>query len=911
MGGIMRYRALLTVACIFWLAAPARAADKAGQTDYLAGLDALANSKWSNAVQSFTAAVAANDEDAGYHLALGISQLANGDAKKAVAETTRAHRLNGKDLTIRRWTAGAYRYAGDENTAAGIDDSSDWPGVQQACQEYAQAMKYEHNAKVIADKKAAFEGQIIAFAKTARGDRPEVAQAVRQRISDDVTAGKYNEALADLQPLLSKDPLDEDLLLLQATAWVGKHRCDMARRELTHILSVRSDLSVGYALRAVAEVSIGNPARSQSDWALAQHYDSAKAQEWAKVVSTATAAAGPDLSTASPHDAWNKLRDAALADAPFDQLGALALTLAKIENAHRVHWDEQYQDQRRKLEDAVRSNGNDVNALLALGVFLYREVNIPGEQLGPGGAYRAFRTGGGLQRTRDLTYALSNFDRVLAIDPKNALALTWKAAIQLEYGDWNTGEQLVQQALAIRQDIPELLELLSRVLDSAAQTKSYEAVNLRTPKTWTQFGVTYSVIWTRYPSSQDLNRADALNDAAQQLWDSSATSLRSAVAARAGTADGFYFSALLKARDQDASAIDDFKKAAELDPQNRRNRDAYIRALRRSGQDDAAAAEQEKFTLEHETTATVRLAYAWSDIDRTAFRSAATDLDQAVGIDPADSRIAAYQATILSAQNKLEESARWYTMALAQEEAMLELDNKTIKTDVKNPASLSIDEAGFALLLNLRRAARYEQLNQQTERAAALEWNCVIGNRIDPTRRQAAIKAERAVLPNTFNGKAWAPKSAWNMVAWSHVLAGHCAAVEGKWDAALAHFRVVADASETPDIYDPQALAIAGKTRIDWGRKDSDAGARQKWLADAATLTRLSNTEIARVGTLVAQASGLQGSNRTFAEQQVTLPLYKFRSMPVISGGYDYRNNPNYQGSSDPGPDDLQRQKIH
>ena len=750
----MRYRALLAVAGIFCLVASVRAADKAGQSEYLAGLDALENSQWNNAVQSFTAAVAADDEDAGYHLALGISQLANGQTHDAVVQMTRAHRLNGKDLTIRRWTAGAYRYAGDENTAAGIDAPSDWPGVQQACQEYAQAMKYEHNAKVIADKKAAFEGQVVAFAKAVRGDRPELAQAVRQRVADNVTAGKYNEALHDLQQLLSKDPLDEDLLLLQATALVGKHRYAMARRELTHILSVRSDSSAGYALRAQAEAGIGNLVRAQADWALAQHYDSGKAQSQAKVVGAAMADGGPDLSTASPHDAWIKLRDAALAGGPFDQLSALALTLAKIENAHRVYWDEQYQDQRRKLEDAVRANANDVSALLALGVFLYREANIPGEQLGPGGAYRAFRTGGAMQRNRDLTYALSIFARVLVIDQKNALAVTWKAAIQLEYGDWNTGTQLVQQALAIRQDIPELLELLSRVLDSAAQSKSYEAVNLRTPKTWTQFGFTYNVIWTRYPSSQELNRADALDNAAQQLWDKAATGLRSAVAARAGTADGFYYSALLRAHDKDGSVIDDFKKAAELDPQNRRDRDAYIRALRRCGQDDAAAAEQEKFTLEHETTATMRLAYAWGNIDKTAFRSAAADLDQADAIDPADSRIAAYQATVLTAQNKLDESIKWYTMALAQEEANLELDNKTLKPEAKNPAPLSIDEAGFALLLNLRRAARYEQLNQPAQRAAALEWNCAIGERIDPAHRQAATKAERAVLPNTFNVKA-------------------------------------------------------------------------------------------------------------------------------------------------------------
>jgi predicted Zn-dependent protease len=889
----------------------ARADTKAGQSDYLAGLDALENSQWDNAVQSFTAAVGADDEDAGYHLSLGVAQLAHGDAKDAIAQLTRAYRLDGKDQTIRRWAAGAYRYSGDERTAANIDPSSDWPGVQQACQEYGQALKYEQNQKAIADKKSAFEAEVISFAKAQRGQRPELVGAVRQRVADDVNAGRYDEALKDLKQLLAKDPLDEDLLQLQSTALVGKHRYLMARLELTHILGVRSNWSQGYALRAIAEAGIGNLAHAKSDWAMAQHYDAAAAQTWASAVDAAITAAGPDLSGDSPHDAWNKLRDAALAGQSFDQLSALALNVAKIQNARRLRWDEEYQQQRRKLEDAVRANGNDVNALMALGLFLYREAPIPGEQLGPGGAYRAFRAGGALQRTRDLKYATELFDRILAIDSNNAVALTWKAAIQLQYGDWDTGQQLVQQALAIRQDIPELLELLSRVLDSAAQTKSSEALNLRTPKTWIQFGVNFDVMWTRYPSQAELDHADSLDNSAQQLWDNSVTSLRGAVDARAGTADGFYYNGLLKTRAQDPSALDDFKKAAEMDRGNRRNRQAYIRALHSAGQDDQAAAEQEKFTLEHESTATVRLAYAWDNIDRTAFRSADADLDQAVDIDAADSRIAAYRATILTGQNKLDEAVKWYTMALAQEEATLELDDKTIKPDAKHTALLTIDDAGFALLLNLRRAARYEQLNQPADQIAALEWNCTIGNRIDPTRRQAAVKAEKAVLPNTYKVKAWAPKSAWNMIAWSQVLAGHSAAVNGDWDTALKHFSVVAGASETPGIFDPQALAIAGKTRITWSRQDTDENERQQWLKSAATLTRLTNNEILKIGTLVGQASGYDGGRREMTEQQTTMPLYKFRSMPVIAGGYDSRQNANYQGSFDPGPDDLPRTGIN
>jgi hypothetical protein len=239
------------------------------------------------------------------------------------------------------------------------------------------------------------------------------------------------------------------------------------------------------------------------------------------------------------------------------------------------------------------------------------------------------------------------------------------------------------------------------------------------------------------------------------------------------------------------------------------------------------------------------------------------------------------------------------------------LDGKSLKPDADKGFALSIDEAGFPLLLNLRRAARYEQLQQSAERTAALEWNCQIGNRIDTSVRNSSQSAERAVLPNTFDSKAWAPKTVWNMVAWSQVLAGNCAAADGKWDVALKHFDTIADVSETADIYDPQALAIAGKLRITWSQKDPDASARQQWLANAAKLTRLSDNEINRIGQLVGQASGLQDGQLVQAQQRVTMPLNKFRAMPSIPGGYDYRNNPNYQGSYDPGPDDLPRNDLH
>jgi len=901
------------IATAFLLLAPAslRAADAPpGQADYLAGLDALENRQWPDAATAFSKATAADDENANYHLGLGIAKLATNDAKTSITELTRAYRLNSKDLTIKRWTAGAYRYAGDEDTAAKIDAASDWRGVQSACQEYSQALRYSQRPSDVADKKAAFENEIIAFARQTRGNTPGLQTALLDRIRANLIAHQYDDALHDLNQMLAKDPLNIDLLRARNVALIGKGEYVTARIELTYLLSVASNDAMAYAMRAIAEANLGCRARAASDWGAAQQYDAAMAQHWGDRVQAALSQS-KDLSAASPQAAWNTLRDAALAGKTFDELVPLALDAARVQNAHRRRWDEEYQDEYRTLSDTVRAKPNDVDALMALGVFLYRQAEIPGEQLGPGGAYRAFRFGGAAERTRELTTALHLFGRVRKLQQNNAMALTWQAAIQMEYGNWNLGEQLVNKALAIRQDIPELLELLNRIQNATAQIKSYDAMNLRSPKTWTQFGIEYDIIWTRYPSQAELQAANSLDQQAQQLWAAARQNLKAAVKKRAGTAEGWYFSGLLKLQEGDNSSVDDFAQAAKLEPGSRRYRETYIRALRRAGRDDDAAVEKERYTLEHETTATMRLASAWTDIDRTAFKSAGADLEQASAIDPSDSRLAAYQATLLTAANKHDDAAKWYAMALAQEEAVLELDGKTLRDDPKNTTPLTPDDAGFALLINLRQAARFEQMNDIPRRVAALEWNCAIGQRIDPAQRFFTGRADRAVLPNTFDVKAWAPKSAWNMVAWSGVMAGNAEAAAGKWEAALKHFVFIADASQQPDIYDPQALAVAGKARIYWGNKDPHHGRRAAWLQRAATLTRITDDEINAIGDIIGKASGKEGGERVATIQKTTMELSKFRAMPIIQGGYDYRQNPNYKGSFDPGPDDLPRGGIH
>ena len=230
---------------------------------------------------------------------------------------------------------------------------------------------------------------------------------------------------------------------------------------------------------------------------------------------------------------------------------------------------------------------------MALGEFLYIESQVPGEQLSPGGKYRPFRFSNEHTREQEITRADKLFDQVLAIDPRHAEALTWKAAIRLDNGNYDAGEELVNQAMQINPDLPQLLELLSRVLDNTATLASYKAADLRTPKSWTQFGISYDIIWTRYPSQEELDRAGGLQDRANQLWANAEQSLSAAVQKLAGTADGFYYDGFLRQHQgDDQAALDDFQQAAKLDPKSNRNRQALIAALFKSGNEQEAAAEK-------------------------------------------------------------------------------------------------------------------------------------------------------------------------------------------------------------------------------------------------------------------------------------------------------------------------------
>ena len=879
--------------------AGARADDANGQQDFLKGLDALQRQQWKDAQAAFAQAADADDENVQYHTACAIASMMAGDLTTAKREFDRSLKLNPKDVETHRWAAGFYRFTGDALTAAKIRSPADYSGTVQEAAEKVYQMKYDRVSPVEAQERwKKLYGFAIAYANAQKQGSPQLTAASFDRAKQLFEAGKIDDALADLQTVLAANPYDTNALYLQARCALAKGFLYGARELLTRVLCAQTTFGPAYAVRAVVEAKLGSLDRAAADFALAKKLDPKSADEVKADYLQAISVSQTDAMS-DPALRHNQLVDAAKDADNADSLVDAGISVFRAENAHRKRWDEIYQDRLRVIEDEVRANPKSVPALMALGMFLYIESEVPGEQLSPGGQYRPFRFSNEHTRAEEIDRADRTFDQVLAIDPRNAEALTWKASIRIDAGNFDAGEALVNQALEIKPDLPQLLELLSRVLDNTATLASYHAADLRTPRSWTQFGISYDIIWTRYPSQDELDRASALEARANQLWARAEASLSAAVQKMKGTADGFYYDGLLRNHQGDQSgALADFQQASKLDPNSGRDRKALIATLFKLGRDDEAAAEKEAWTLEHQTTATMRLAKVWGELDRTAWKSASATLDSALTIDPADPRIPGYRAAIETARGKPDAAARWLVVALALEQSRVKLGGIDLSPEGKG--MIYPDAGGLTLLLNLHLAWRFHELGQTDKELATLMRNIAMESRFP----QAALEISppAAVLPVPSDARSTKPRTISNLLAWSHVMAGYALVNSNKPADALRQFQIVAGWYKRANYADAQGLAVNEAMRVYWSQHDPDRARRKQWLKNAAILNRMDDDERNLAFQLIDEAGRAQGLRLDQIQQQQADLSYWYGAAPAGPGGYDPRANPNYHGNDDAPP---------
>lgn len=181
-------------------------------------------------------------------------------------------------------------------------------------------------------------------------------------------------------------------------------------------------------------------------------------------------------------------------------------------------------------------------------------------------------------------------------------------------------------------------------------------------------------------------------------------------------------------------------------------------------------------------------------------------------MDPEDARIPAYLGVVFEGDDQIEEAAASYRMALALEEARLQLD------DPSGPKSTAIGrdalDFGLAIQARFHLAALAEHAGQRAE--ALAHYQAVLGYEQRMQRGFESRQMFTAMWPDQKPEKGaavMAPQNAPTLVADAHLRTGKLLSVMGRHDESVEHFRAAAE-------YGP--LKMAGMPQIGNAKGDTN-----------------------------------------------------------------------------------------
>ena len=753
------------------LAAAARAANQAATAAYLDGLDALAANNYADAEKAFTKAIDLDEENPAYYQARGVARTLSEKLDPALKDLQRASRLapagGQADWESAAWTAVASKMNNHPEVtfapaSAGKDNRDYAVALSEMAQNYWQSKNngsyYDKAHKKTVQTRDVFKGDFPSVAAfytqkhlgLAGGPRnPAAAGDVKTalaRIQSKAAAGQNLEALQSLQPLLAANPGDVDLLAAKAQILSNLGDLEDARANYTDLLT-RHMTAAAYLGRARIAAQMDDPARAKFDISQAVMLDMFTAGPAQKEILPKLTAKPAD-----PHLLYEKLESQAKASAPDAQLAEPAAALVRAMAATRVRYDERYQDRLAPLEAKLKSHPNDPEAMVAVARFIHDESKVLEERVGP----RAEPTRYRIQTPADLQHDLDRADQLVDAawknNPNNMAALVAKAHFLNDAADYDAAQEVVNHALSIKKDDPDLLEVLASLVQIQAARHISSAGNLRQPKTFFETNymesppVTYK--WTIWPSKAELAMAAAHEQQANALMQIAMTQLEKAAASGGATAQGLYYRAtLLRVRGQSAEAKDYLTKAVALQPDFQQA--WYLLAAICTDlldTDGAVAARGKAYSLAN-TTASAQLNTLWYKILHAQLKTARETVAQGVQTDPADPRLPAYLALVNEASEKPDEALAHYRMALAICNANLILHG-TRFAPPSDKATLPItpEQADLPAALRIRIAALLLDQNKPAE--AAAEYNTV-GSALAPfSAVDAKVTPADALFPN-------------------------------------------------------------------------------------------------------------------------------------------------------------------
>ncbi len=691
-----------------------------GVVEFIDGLDALSRMKCEDAVAALGKAIDANEEAGEYYTARGVAYLMEEKIAEGQKDLERAVRLDPQAKDPKRMLSFAVRMKGDEAGAArfyshGSTDSYDQflvkTGNNYGKLAIAQRMNNPQFLQECRQNRAAalrdFHNIAEAFAQSHRQGEV-VGKALFGRGIARVGKKDYAGAQADLASVLAVYPEDRTTLYYHAMSLLGLGNAEGARREFTLVLSWKSALVEGYVGRAAAAVALGDVKRAEGDLAVAQKLDEKNSRGIRGDVEKSLAELKKQPALPLPQELMTALLVSARDKAGWDVLVKQATELVRVANAVRLRGDERYQDRRRALEWAVAANPKNADVLAALGNFILAEVDVHGECVEPNGDWTYYRAQTGDQKQAELNLAGQMFAAALQADPRHVKSMIGQAAMKIRDGLWGDAENILRGAMQIKDNDPEMLELMARIMQEAANQRYSGASDLRTVRTWTEFGYDCTWFCTRYPSLAERDRADQLESAGNNFMKFSQQYVAKAIAAMGNTADGYYYQGLVATGGGDFErARQALEAAVKLDPNHLRARSSLSNVYAKLNMPVEAVLEQTKAKNLEQTSCAPYLQRAWSKIVNTAWKSARESLLAANIWDAADARIPAYLGVIGEGNNQPDEAIACFRAAMAIEEAKANARGNTLQGSAGGLGS--IKEFGLSMALRLKMANYVKQ----------------------------------------------------------------------------------------------------------------------------------------------------------------------------------------------------------
>jgi Tfp pilus assembly protein PilF len=541
----------------------------------------------------------------------------------------------------------------------------------------------------------------------------------RADIESKIQAKDYGDVTTELNKLGAPMSPDPFLCITHAQMMLQMENYRQARAEMTFFLQHTFDNPDAYITHAKAAAAMGDQRWADRDLQIAAQLRPVTADTDRAATAPFTALDPPGFPAAELPQRLDELVKMAGGAQPFPALVQQAMRIVKGEcNIRRVESDE-YRDRKRQLVAAVLAHPKDAQPLADLAFFLYEQSSAIHGDGREGVGIMAYRF---IEPTKERQQAIACADAALRIDPISAEALSSKAGAMIALGDDDDARPFIDQALSAHPNDPELLRMFSQLMTRSAWTNSDAGDQLATPLMWEDDQYTYM----QQRSPEDLAQARSFNAAAGDERDKAAAALQSSVDNTQRTAAGFYYQAVQfhRNREQDSSAETSaaaaMEQAIKLAPDDVGYRDFLAELYSHMGWRH----ETDFFTQWSiadnlgETSAAKMVRLAYKQLRRAEYEPARQSLTQAMQLDPADPRAAAYMGLLIAGENhdraRIDQSAAWLMAACALDEANLRLWGLRHQTP---SITYTPDQVGLEAGLVMSAGTRLLKLNRPQDAA--------------------------------------------------------------------------------------------------------------------------------------------------------------------------------------------------